>query len=110
MKRSSAVQLTVVAAMGLAARAQQPPPDPCSPATFNGQVCQAAIRQGGFCSQGAWVPMSYPQGYPDYYDAYGKYVQGGGAVNPLQAEHCRRPRVARGGFGATGAAYHSAGG
>jgi hypothetical protein len=43
MKKSANVTLTLVAAMGIAARAQQRP-EPCEAATFNEQVAQAFQR------------------------------------------------------------------
>lgn len=115
MKKSRRVILTV-AAMGISAHAQQGP-DPCEPATFNRKVCQVAVRHGGYCSGGTWVPMTYQQAYPNYYDGYLAYLSGGGIVTAAPAETCRRPSkrflvprgVPYGGFGATGAWYHAGG-
>jgi len=80
------------------ARAQQGA-DPCAAATFNGKVCQAAVRGGGYCSQGSRVSMSYPQSYPYYYNRYATYMSQGGVANPSSAVKC--PRSAHGGFGST---------
>src|SRR6266436_8742852 len=46
MKKSATVTLTIVAAMGLAARTQSRR-DPCEAATFNEHACQQAIQAGG---------------------------------------------------------------
>jgi hypothetical protein len=43
MKKSARVTLTVVAAVGCAARAQQAP-NPCEPANFNEKACQVAVK------------------------------------------------------------------
>jgi hypothetical protein len=107
MRKSATVPLTVVAALGLAWRARAQ--DPCDPATFNGKTCQAAAHHGGYCSQGAWVPASYQEKYPNYYDAYRDYMSQGGVVNPAPKENCRRGvSGAHGGFGTIGA-IHGAG-
>src|SRR6266478_7458334 len=86
-KKSARIVLTVVAAMGMAARGQQSP-DPCDAATFNAKACKTAVRHNRFCSSGAWVPMTYRQPYPYYYDSYQAYLAGGGVVNSLPAESC----------------------
>ena len=110
--KSACVTLTVVAAMGLAARAQQGP-DPCAAATFNEKACKRSVRQGGFCSQGAWVPVTYHEPYPYYYDLYKNHVSSGGAVTPLATEKCGRGggtgnhTVSRGGFGGTAHGGHA---
>jgi len=100
MTRSRTVTLTLVAGLGLLARAQQTA-DPCDAASFNPKVCKAAIRRGGYCSQGAWVPASYQQKYPYYYDLYQSYVAQGGVVSP--ADVCASSGFSHGGFGSTGA-------
>jgi hypothetical protein len=82
MKRSVQVTLTVLAAVGSAARAQAPNP---------------------------WVPQLF-QKYPSYYGLYRAYASAGGIVTAAPMETCRRssPRTGgRGGFGATGATVHS---
>jgi hypothetical protein len=108
MKRSASVTLTLVFTLGTA-RAQQYG-DPCDPATFNGKVCQAAIRRGSYCAQGTPVPTSYPQAYPYYYDRYLNHMSNGGAVNPSRAQPCRHgTAVVHGGFGATAAGRGGAG-
>jgi len=107
MKRSVSVTLTLVAALGTA-RAQQGV-DPCGEATFNAKVCQAAIRGGSYCSNGARVKMRYQQSYPYYYDRYRDYESQGGVVNASPAQPCPGGWFSlHGGFGAT-AAGHSAG-
>ncbi len=103
MKRSASVTLTLVVTLG-AARAQQST-DPCDAATFNKNVCKAAVRSGGYCSQGAQFAASYQQAYPYYYDLYRNYVSQGGAVDPSPAETCPRGSAVHGGFGATGAGH-----
>ena len=115
-KRSAVVILTAAAAMGMAAHAQQST-DPCEGASFNGKVCQAAVRHGGYCAGGTWIPRIYQQRYPDYYDKYQSYLSGGGVATAVPEEKCRRPfhsifgshRVSYGGFGAIGSG-HPAGG
>ncbi|HYW47077.1 MAG TPA: hypothetical protein VE959_29695 [Bryobacteraceae bacterium] len=107
MKKSARVTLTVVAAVGWAARAQQAP-NPCEPANFNGKACQAAVKNHGYCSGGAWVPQQY-QKYPYYYGLYQAYASAAGVVTAAPVEACRRPSRLfgrHGGFGAIGAAVH----
>jgi hypothetical protein len=111
MKKSARVTLTVVAAVGWAARAQQAP-NPCEPANFNEKACQGAVKSHGYCSDGAWVPQTY-QKYPYYYDIYQAYTAAGGIVTAAPVETCRRAGHAswgHGGFGAIGAAIHGHGG
>jgi len=111
-KRSARVVLTAFAAMGMAAHAQQGG-DPCDAATFNGKVCQTAVRRGGFCAGGSWVPMTYQQRYPYYYGQYQAYLTGGGVAGAFAEESCQRPahggHGVYGGFGAIGGG-HGAGG
>jgi hypothetical protein len=95
------VSLTLLVTFATA-RAQQGS-DPCAAATFNGKVCQAAVRGGGYCSQGSRTVMSYPQSYPYYYNRYADYMSQGGAVTPSSAVSC--PRSVRGGFGSNAAAH-----
>lgn len=111
MKKSTHVTLTVAAAMGLAARGQQPL-DPCGAASFNAKVCQAAVKQRRYCSQGQWVPLADPQPYPYYYGLYQDYVANGGVVTAIPAEHCGGfMSHVYGGFGAIGGGrHHHAGG
>ena len=112
--KSAQVTLTIVASIGLAARAQ-PRTDPCSPFNFNEKGCQAAVEQGGYCSGGGWVAGAYHEQYPYYYDTYRNYVSAGGTVTPARIERCRRSGggghgfaafIGRGGFGATGHGGH----
>jgi hypothetical protein len=109
MTKSARVTLTVVAAVGCAARAQQAP-NPCGPANFNQQACQAAVKSHGYCSGGAWVTQQY-QKYPYYYDLYQAYASAGRIATAARVETCRRPGHGWfGGFGAHGAAAHSSSG
>jgi hypothetical protein len=99
----------MVAAMGLAASAQQGP-DPCDASTFNPKVCKTAVRHGGFCSKGTWVPATYQDSYPYYYDIYQNYLAQGGLVVAAPAEHCKSPHngffgIVHGGFGSHGASH-----
>jgi len=114
-KRSAGVTLTVVAAMGFAARAQQRP-NPCDALTFNEQACQDAVQKRGYCWNGKWVSMTYHYPFPYYYDAYQEYLTQGGLATPAAVGGaCRHGLfaglhgVSRAGFGASGAG-HSAGG
>jgi hypothetical protein len=109
VKRSARVILTVAAAMSVAARGQQSL-GPCEATAFNAKVCKIAIHHKGYCAGGNWVPMTYAQAYPYYYDSYQTYLTGGGQVTAVSAENCSRPGgffsghgARRGGFGATGA-------
>ena len=109
------VMLTVVATVGMAARAQQSS-DPCALATFSPSVCKTAVRHHGYCSGGAWIPATYQQSYPNYYDSYQSYLAGGGQVTPMLEEDCRRPHgffsahgISHGGFGSTGRGHHAGG-
>jgi hypothetical protein len=108
-KRSGAVTLTMVAALSFAASAQQSP-GPCDASTFNPKVCKNAVRRGGFCSQGKWVPVTYQESYPYYYDLYQNYMSQGGVVDAAPSENCNRPHsgffgIAHGGFGSHGASH-----
>ena len=119
MKKSVKVTLTVVAAMGLAARAQSRL-DPCVQSTFNEQACQEAVRARGYCWNGKWVRLTYHYPFPYYYDMYAEYLAQGGAVTPAEMGTCHQPLLSgiafhggahgpsHGGFGSTGAG-HSAG-
>jgi hypothetical protein len=106
MRKSAQVTVTVVAAMGLAARGQQRP-DPCDAASFNEEVCRQAVQARGYCLNGKWVRLKYQNPYPFYYDLYAAYAASGGAVAPMTAGTCSQPRASHGGshggFGATGA-------
>jgi hypothetical protein len=110
--KSARVTLTLVATMGMALRAQGP--NPCASVTFDEKACKASIRYSGFCSQGAWVPVTYHEQYPYYYDIYRNYLSAGGIVTPAKLENCRRSGghgsgahgVSRGGFGAIGHGGH----
>ena len=115
--KSAQVTLTIVAAMGIAARAQQGA-DPCAPDTFNQKACKTAIRRGGFCSGGEWIGGTYQESYPHYYDLYRSRIAAGGSVTPAVVENCPRPawlggwwplfggHAHRAGFGATGRGGH----
>jgi hypothetical protein len=97
----------MAATMGMAARGQQSL-DPCEPGTFNANVCKVAIRHHGYCSAGAWVPMTYSQQYPNYYDSYQAYLSGGGLAVSAPEDDCLRhgsSGVSRAGFGSTGHLY-----
>lgn len=96
LKKSAKVVLTIAAAMGVAARAQQSG-NPCSASTFNAQVCKVAIQHKGYCSGGAFVKTAYQQPYPFYYNSYSTFVSGGGLA--AEPESC----ATRGGFGSHGA-------
>jgi hypothetical protein len=112
MKKSVAVRLTVVTAVGIAARAQ-PRQDPCSAATFNEQACQAAVQNHGYCWNGRWVGLKYHYPFPYYYDAYLAYVSNGGVGNPAAVAPCGPPHrffsgahgISRAGFGSSGACH-----
>jgi hypothetical protein len=100
VKKSRVVTLTAVAAMGIASRGQAQ--DPCDAATFDPKVCRTAVHRSGYCSQGLWIPMSYPQTYPYYYNLYQDFVATGGVAVPASETKCRRPSVTHGGFGVIG--------
>jgi hypothetical protein len=109
VKRSARVILTVAAAVSVAARGQQSL-GPCEATAFNAKVCKTAIHHKGYCAGGNWVPMTYAQAYPYYYDSYQTYMAGGGQVTAGAAENCSRPGGffwghggTRRGFGAIGA-------
>jgi hypothetical protein len=111
MKKSTQVTLTVAAAMGLAARGQQPL-NPCNAASFNGGACREAVQHSRLCWQGTWNPISAPEPYPYYYGAYRDYVANGGVVTPVETGNCGHLSAYRGagvhgGFGGTGAGHHS---
>jgi hypothetical protein len=116
MKKSASVTVTLLAAAGMAARAQSRP-EPCSAATFNEQACEAAVQNRGYCWNGRWIRLKYHDAFPYYFDAYQEYVAAGGAVSPMTVGSCGPPHGmfgflhaggARGGFGATGACHSSA--
>jgi len=110
MKKSAAVRLTIVAAVGIAAHAQ-PRPDPCVASSFNEAACQSAVQSRGYCWNGRWVKLKYHYPYPYYYDAYLDYVATGGVMSSPVFVTCEMPRIRMGvthgithaGFGATGA-------
>jgi len=109
-KKSGQVVLTVVAVVGLGVHADAA--DPCDPASFNGKACQSAVKQRGYCAGNAWVPMTYQQRYPYYYDTYQQYLSAGGAVASAPVEKCSRPShgfFAAHGFGSTGRGHHAGG-
>ncbi len=105
MKKSLGVGLTVLAAVGVATAAEKRP-DPCAAGTFNDQACQAAVQNRGYCWNGRWVRMNYPQPYPYYFDVYDAFVSGGGITTPAEVDACGPPLTGwiygrRGGFGHT---------
>lgn len=102
--------LTVVAAAAMVACSRRGP-DPCEPATFNEQACQAAVRNGGYYWQGSWYGLYYSHPYPYYYDSYHRYAASGGVVTATPGQSYGRPAGApeRGGFGSSGAAHSSGG-
>src|SRR5215470_4193465 len=116
MKKSLQVTLTVVAAMGLAARAQSRS-DPCVQATFNEQACQEAVRARGYCWNGKWVRLNYHYPFLYFYDLYAEYVAQGETAVPAEVGNCHPPLIsfigthgsahggARGGFGSTGSGH-----
>jgi len=116
VKKSARVVLTVAAAMSMAARGQMAP-DPCDAGTFNTKACKVAVQHMGYCDGSNWVPTTYSERYPYYYDSYQAYLANGGAVTAAEAGNCRRPHsafwglygVSRGGFGSTGALHHHGG-
>ena len=87
MKRSLGLSLTVLAAFGVAARAQKRL-DPCAAASFNGEACQAAVQNRGYCWNGRWVRMKYRQPYPYYFDVYDEFVATGGVASPAEVGSC----------------------
>ena len=111
MKKSAAVRLTIVAAVGIVAHAQ-PRPDPCSASTFNEAACLAAVQANGYCWNGRWVKLKYHYPYPYYYDTYFSYLSVGGTVEPAVIGSCAMPRLTshasgftRAGFGTVGAGH-----
>jgi hypothetical protein len=117
VKKSARVVLTVAAAMGMAARGQQAP-DPCEAAYFNIKACKVAVQHRGYCDGATWVPATYQEKYPYYYDSYQTYLANGGVVTAVGAGNCRHPHssffvshgFSRGGFGAIGSGHHHGGG
>jgi hypothetical protein len=111
MIKSARVTLTVVAAVGCAARGAlaQAAQNPCGPANFNEKACYAAVKSHGYCSGGTWVAQQYQQ-YPYYYDLYRVYASAGGMVIPAAVERCGRGgHAVYGGFGSHGVAHGAAG-
>jgi hypothetical protein len=103
----------MVAAAGLVTRGQQLP-DPCDAASFNPKICKTAVRRGGYCFEGKWVPATYQQPYPYYYDLYQEYALQGGMVDTPRWGNCGHGffsaigvthGVAHGGFGSTGSGH-----
>ena len=117
VKKSARVVLTVAAAMSMAARGQLAP-DPCDAGTFNVKACKVAVKHMGYCDGASFVPMTYSQPYPNYYDSYQAYLGNGGLATAAAAGNCRYPRsglfggahgYSRGGFGAIGSGHHHGG-
>jgi len=109
MKKSASITLTMVAAIGVAGRAQQRL-DPCDASSFNPKACQSAVKHAGYCSQGTWVPAKYQQPYPYYYDLYRDYLSQGGTVTGEPTAVCGHGRRAvHGGFGLIGGGHHAGG-
>jgi hypothetical protein len=116
VKKSARVVLTVAAAMSMAARGQMAP-DPCDAASFNNKACKVAVKHSGYCDGASFVPMTYSQPYPNYYDSYQAYLANGGSATAAEAGNCRGSHygffgthgVSRGGFGSTGSGHHHGG-
>ena len=116
VRKSARVMLTVAAAVSMAARAQQAP-DPCEAATFNIKACKVAVQHKGYCAGSTFVPATYQQSYPYYYDSYQAYLATGSVATSAEAGNCRRPHsgffgthgFSRGGFGSTGGGHHAGG-
>jgi len=115
VKKSATVTLTLVAAMGVAARTV-PRPDPCAPGAFNELACQAAVQNQGYCWGGRWVRLEYHYPFPYYYDLYREFLAAGGIAVPAATGACAQPAVragrtflgshaARAGFGSTGSCH-----
>jgi len=114
MKRSGAVSLTVVAAFGVAARAEHRL-DPCATANFNEAACAAAVQNRGYCWNGRWVRVKYHYPYPYYFDAYQEFLANGGTVSAAVLGSCSPSGeggalfgahgASRAGFGSTGACH-----
>jgi hypothetical protein len=110
MKRSASVRLTIVAAVGMGASAQQRL-DPCGVASFNAAACHAAVQSGGYCWNGKWVNLKYHYPYPFYYDLNQKFLASGGSATPAVVGTCgpvastvhSSSSVIRAGFGTSGA-------
>jgi hypothetical protein len=113
VKKSARVVLTVAAAMSMAARAELAP-DPCDAGTFNVKACMVAVKHMGYCDGANFVPMTYSQRYPAYYDSYQAYLANGGLATAAEAGNCWHSHggffgvhgFSRGGFGATGSGHH----
>jgi len=116
VKKSARVVLTVAAAMSMAARGQLAP-DPCDAGSFNTKACKVAVKHMGYCDGANFVPMTYSQPYPNYYDSYQAYLANGGVATAAAGGNCRGPHyglfgiygVSRGGFGSTGSGHHHGG-
>jgi len=117
VKKSARVVLTVAAAMSMAARGQLAP-DPCDAGTFNIKACKVAVKHSGYCDGSSFVPMTYSERYPYYYDSYQAYLANGGVATAVEAGNCQHPHgglfglygARRGGFGSTGGGHHHGGG
>jgi hypothetical protein len=111
MRKSSAVRLTIVAAIGMAAHAQSRL-EPCASSTFNEAACEAAVKDNGYCWNGKWVRLQYHYPFPYYYDSYYQFLGQGGVPYPMATGNCRAPHgaaahgVSRAGFGHSGASAH----
>lgn len=117
VKKSARVVLTVAAAMSMAARGQLAP-DPCDAGSFNGKACKVAVQHQGYCDGASFVPMTYSQRYPNYYDSYQAYLANGGVATAAAAGNCRplyggffgmlglSHGITHGGFGSTGSGHH----
>jgi hypothetical protein len=115
VKKSARVVLTVAAAMGMARG--QLAPDPCDAGTFNNKACKVAVQHLGYCDGANFVPMTYSQPYPNYYDSYQAYLANGGVATAAEAGNCWHSHggffgvhgSSRGGFGSTGSGHHGGG-
>ncbi len=104
MKKSAQVPLTlvtVVAASLLQSCRRERAGDPCTPQTYNDQVCQEAVANRGYYSHGTWIPMMYPYPHRYYNRGYQDHIARGGRVRSSSSSVYARP-TARGGFGSTG--------
>jgi hypothetical protein len=116
VKKSARVVLTVAAAMSMAARGQLAP-DPCDAGSFNTKACKVAVQHQGYCDGASFVPMTYSQPYPNYYDSYQAYLANGGVATAVEAGNCRTLYggffggygFSRRGFGSTGSGHHHGG-
>jgi hypothetical protein len=99
----------------MAARGQLAP-DPCDAGTFNVKACKVAVKHQGYCDGANFVPMTYSQPYPNYYDSYQAYLANRGVATAAEGGNCWHRGIfgahglshgiTHGGFGATGSGHH----